>query len=88
MEKHLRFLQIKKIYSKGKKPFQAMRYHSLAVERDTMPSCLKITAQTKDGEIMGLCHIDHPTHAVQFHPESIMTSVGKRLIRNFLKGTL
>jgi len=82
------FTDEKKIFKGMKKPFQAMRYHSLAVERDTIPSCLKITAQTKDGEIMGLCHIDHPTQAVQFHPESIMTSVGKRLIRNFLKGTL
>lgn len=74
----------KKIYKNIKKPFTAMRYHSLAVDKDTIPRCLKITAQTRDGEIMGLCHADHPTQAVQFHPESIMTCVGKRLIRNFL----
>lgn len=80
------FADGKKIYKGIKKPFQAMRYHSLAVDKTTIPSCLKITAQTEDGEIMGLCHIDHPTQAVQFHPESIMTSVGKRLIRNFIQG--
>ena len=74
----------KNIYKGIKKPFQAMRYHSLAVDRNTLPACLKITAETKDREIMGLCHVDHPTQAVQFHPESIMTSVGKRLIRNFI----
>ncbi len=82
------FADEKNIYKGIKKPFQAMRYHSLAVDKKTMPACLKITAQTKDGEIMGFCHADHPTQAVQFHPESIMTSVGKRLIRNFLKGDL
>ncbi len=76
------------IYKGIKKPFQAMRYHSLAVDKKTIPACLKITAQTEDGEIMGLCHVDHPTQAVQFHPESIMTPVGKRLIRNFVKGAL
>jgi len=68
------------------KPFTAMRYHSLAIDKNTMPDCLEITATTEDGEIMGLRHIEHPTQGVQFHPESIMTSVGKRLIRNFLKG--
>ena len=74
----------KYIYKGIKKPFKAMRYHSLAVDKKTIPDCLKITAETKDGEIMGFCHVDHLTQAVQFHPESIMTSVGKRLIRNFL----
>ncbi|MCP4671207.1 MAG: aminodeoxychorismate/anthranilate synthase component II [Desulfobacula sp.] len=78
----------KNIYKGIKKPFQAMRYHSLAVDKKTMPACLKITAQTEDDEVMGLCHVDHPTQAVQFHPESIMTTVGKRLIRNFVKGVL
>ncbi len=82
------FTDEKKIFKRIKKPFKAMRYHSLAVDKKTIPACLKITAQTKDGEIMGLCHVDHPTQAVQFHPESIMTSVGKRLIRNFVKGDL
>jgi len=66
-------------------PFQAMRYHSLAVERDTLPACLKITAEAEDGEIMGIRHVDHPTEGIQFHPESIMTTIGKRLLRNFVK---
>lgn len=77
----------KNIYRGIKKPFQAMRYHSLAVDKNTIPACLKITAQTKDGEIMGLCHVKHPTQAVQFHPESIMTSVGKHLSELCIKYT-
>ena len=68
-------------------PFQAMRYHSLAVSRENLPACLEITAESEDGEIMGLRHRDHPTEGIQFHPESIMTPVGKRLLRNFLKST-
>ncbi|MFZ1986459.1 MAG: aminodeoxychorismate/anthranilate synthase component II [Desulfatitalea sp.] len=67
------------------KPFQAMRYHSLAVERDSLPACLKITAESEDGEIMGLRHTSHTTEGIQFHPESIMTTIGKRLLRNFVK---
>ena len=70
----------------GIKPnFQAMRYHSLAVERESLPECLVVSATAEDGEIMGLRHRDHPTEGIQFHPESIMTPVGKRLLRNFLK---
>lgn len=68
-----------------KAPFQAMRYHSLAVEPASLPDCLEITATADDGEIMGLRHRMHPTEGIQFHPESIMTPVGKRLLRNFLK---
>ncbi len=68
-------------------PFQAMRYHSLAVAREPLPACLEISAESEDGEIMGIRHRSHPTEGVQFHPESIMTSVGKRLLRNFLKMT-
>jgi anthranilate synthase/aminodeoxychorismate synthase-like glutamine amidotransferase len=68
-------------------PFEAMRYHSLAVERGSLPACLEVTAEAEDGEIMGLRHRRHPTEGVQFHPESIMTTVGKRLLRNFLKMT-
>jgi anthranilate synthase/aminodeoxychorismate synthase-like glutamine amidotransferase len=68
-------------------PFQAMRYHSLAVARAALPACLEITAEAEDGEVMGLRHRSHPTEGLQFHPESIMTSVGKRLLRNFLKMT-
>lgn len=68
-------------------PFQAMRYHSLAVARDPLPACLEISAESDDGEIMGLRHRSHPTEGVQFHPESIMTPAGKRILRNFLKMT-
>jgi anthranilate synthase/aminodeoxychorismate synthase-like glutamine amidotransferase len=68
-------------------PFQAMRYHSLAVARKPLPACLEVTAEAEDGEVMGLRHRSHPTEGVQFHPESIMTTVGKRLLRNILKMT-
>jgi anthranilate synthase/aminodeoxychorismate synthase-like glutamine amidotransferase len=73
------------VYSGIKKPFKAMRYHSLAVERKTLPDCLTITAESEDGEIMGIRHRTHMTEGLQFHPESIMTTIGKRLLRNFLK---
>jgi anthranilate synthase component II len=69
-------------------PFEAMRYHSLAVVRETVPDCLEITAETADGEIMGLRHKTHPTEGIQFHPESIMTPKGKRIIKNFLRLTV
>ncbi|MBF0258591.1 MAG: aminodeoxychorismate/anthranilate synthase component II [Desulfamplus sp.] len=75
------------IFKGMKKPFAAMRYHSLAVSEETLPPCLVVTAKTDDGEIMGLRHVDHLTFGVQFHPESIMTVVGKRLIRNFIEET-
>ncbi len=75
----------KGVYTGIKSPFQAMRYHSLAVERETLPDCLEITSESEDGEIMGLRHREHLTEGIQFHPESIMTPVGKRLLRNFLK---
>jgi len=65
-------------------PFTAMRYHSLAVERDTLPACLEICAESEDGEIMGLRHREHHTWGIQFHPESIMTPKGKRILKNFL----
>jgi anthranilate synthase/aminodeoxychorismate synthase-like glutamine amidotransferase len=68
------------------RPFSVMRYHSLAVRESDLPGCLKITARSDDGEIMGIRHTDHQTQGVQFHPESFMTTVGKRLIRNFIKG--
>lgn len=74
------------IYQGINKPFTVMRYHSLAVQESDLPDCLMVTARTKDGEIMGLRHKEHPTQGVQFHPESFMTTVGKRLIRNFIKG--
>jgi len=66
-------------------PFEATRYHSLIVERKTLPDCLEITAWTKEKEIMGLKHKDYPVWGVQFHPESILTKAGKDILRNFLK---
>jgi anthranilate synthase component II len=74
----------KRLFKGITKPFPAMRYHSLAVSRDHLPPCLEVTAQTDDGEIMGIRHREHPTEGIQFHPESIMTPVGKRLLRNFI----
>jgi anthranilate synthase/aminodeoxychorismate synthase-like glutamine amidotransferase len=65
-------------------PFEATRYHSLLVKRETFPSALEITAETAEGEIMGLRHREFPIHGVQFHPESILTLEGKRLLENFL----
>jgi len=66
-------------------PFEATRYHSLIVKRDTLPDVLEITAETAEGEIMGLRHKSLPVHGVQFHPESILTTEGKRLLQNFLE---
>ncbi len=66
-------------------PFEATRYHSLIVRRETFPESLEITAETAEGEIMGLRHKELPLWGVQFHPESILTTHGKDLIRNFLK---
>ncbi|MBN2704427.1 MAG: aminodeoxychorismate/anthranilate synthase component II [Pontiellaceae bacterium] len=65
-------------------PFDATRYHSLIIERDSLPDCLEITAWTAEGEIMGVQHKEHPVHGVQFHPESILTREGKKLLQNFL----
>ena len=66
-------------------PFEATRYHSLLVKRETFPDCLEITAETAEGEIMGLRHKELPLWGVQFHPESILTTYGKELFANFLK---
>lgn len=65
--------------------FRATRYHSLSLERETLPDCLDITAETEDGVIMGLSHRDHEIHGVQFHPESIASEHGHRLLKNFLR---
>lgn len=65
-------------------PFDAIRYHSLLVERASLPDVLEITAETAEGEIMGLQHKTLPVHGVQFHPESILTQDGKRILQNFL----
>ncbi len=77
----------KEIYQGIASPFQAMRYHSLAVSREGLPDCLQVTAESEDGEVMGIRHREHPTEGIQFHPESIMTPAGKRLLRNFLNKT-
>jgi len=68
-------------------PFAATRYHSLLIERSTLPACLEVTAWTAEGEIMGVRHRDLPVWGVQFHPESILTVEGKQLLRNFLEMT-
>jgi len=80
-----------RIYHRGKgvfkglpNPFEATRYHSLAVEETSLPRCLEVTARTKDGEIMGLQHRRYKVYGVQFHPESILTGCGKQLRKNFL----
>lgn len=65
-------------------PFEATRYHSLLVERETIPSCLAVSAETAEGEIMGVRHRSYPVEGVQFHPESILTGAGKALLANFL----
>ena len=64
--------------------FEATRYHSLIVERDSLPGCFDVTAKTEDGVIMGLQHREHPVHGVQFHPESIASEHGHDILRNFL----
>jgi anthranilate synthase/aminodeoxychorismate synthase-like glutamine amidotransferase len=66
-------------------PFEATRYHSLLVKRETFPAILKITAETAEKEVMGLRHREYPLHGVQFHPESILTLEGKKLLTNFLR---
>ena len=66
-------------------PFDATRYHSLLVEKKSVPACLEVTADTAEGEIMGLRHREFPVHGVQFHPESILSKEGKDLLANFLK---
>lgn len=69
-------------------PFTAMRYHSLAGERDSIPDCLEVTAvSTDDGEVMGVRHKKYPIEGVQFHPESILCEYGKLIIKNFIEGT-
>lgn len=72
------------IYHHLPNPFEATRYHSLIIRRESMPDDLQITAWTQEGEIMGVRHKSFPVEGVQFHPESILTQVGKDLLRNFL----
>ncbi len=72
------------IFTRLPTPFKATRYHSLVVERASLPDCLEITAELSDGTIMGLAHRDLPIHGVQFHPESIASEHGHQLLKNFL----
>jgi len=75
------------VYRDVENPFVATRYHSLVGDRATMPSCLKITAESlDDGEVMSVRHVKYPIEGVQFHPESILTTVGKTFLKNFLEG--
>ncbi len=66
-------------------PYTVTRYHSLAIERDTLPECLEVTAETEDGEIMAVAHKELPVFGVQFHPESVLSDYGHELFNNFLK---
>ena len=68
--------------------FIATRYHSLVVERESLPECLAVTAQSEDGEIMGLRHRGLPVEGVQFHPEALLTEHGHRMLQNFLEGRM
>ncbi len=77
----------KAIFKGVRNPFNATRYHSLAGERESIPDCLEITAESvEDGEIMGIRHKEYPIYGVQFHPESILCEDGKLMIKNFLEG--
>ena len=75
----------KSIFRDLDSPFRAGRYHSLIVERESLPACLEVSAETRDGVIMGLRHREKRIEGVQFHPESILTPAGKKLLRNFLQ---
>jgi anthranilate synthase/aminodeoxychorismate synthase-like glutamine amidotransferase len=74
----------KELFQDMPDPFAATRYHSLVIKRDTLPDCLEITAESDEGEIMGVRHKTHPIWGVQFHPESILTENGRTLLKNFL----
>ena len=77
----------KRLFKGVENPLEATRYHSLVGDRETLPPCLKITAESiDDGEIMGVRHVKYPIEGIQFHPESILTTSGKRIIKNFLEG--
>ncbi|KYC90705.1 aminodeoxychorismate/anthranilate synthase component II [Bacillus amyloliquefaciens] len=75
----------KTIFKGLQNPLVATRYHSLIVKADTLPDCFTVSAQTKEGEIMAIRHNELPVEGVQFHPESIMTSFGKEMLRNFIE---
>ncbi|MDP6791363.1 MAG: aminodeoxychorismate/anthranilate synthase component II [Arenicellales bacterium] len=75
----------KSIFNEIPTPFQATRYHSLVVEESSLPDCFKITARADDSQIMGIAHREHPVFGVQFHPESILTQYGHKMLHNFLR---
>ena len=77
--------QLRGVFKDLAEPLEATRYHSLIVRRESLPDSLVITAETDDGEIMGLQHRQFPIHGVQFHPESILTTEGRKLLANFLR---
>jgi anthranilate synthase component 2 len=77
----------KGVFSELPDPFVATRYHSLVVQRESLPACLEVTAQAEDGEIMGLRHRSLPVEGVQFHPEAMLTEHGHKMLQNFLQGT-
>lgn len=77
----------KGVFKSVNSPMSVVRYHSLAIENSTLPTCLEVSARAPDGEIMGVRHREFQIEGVQFHPESIMTFGGKRLLANFLEGT-
>ena len=76
------------IFNELPSPFQATRYHSLVVDESTLPDCFVVTARADDGQIMGIAHREDPVVGVQFHPESILTQYGHKLLHNFLQQTL
>jgi len=76
----------KGVFASLPEEFTATRYHSLVVERESLPDCLTVTAQSEDGEIMGLRHRELPVEGVQFHPEALLTEHGHRMLQNFLEG--
>lgn len=76
------------LFSGIKSPFTAIRYHSLVIASATLPQCLEVTAKSEDNEIMAVRHRQHPTVGIQFHPESILTPSGKRILKNFLEQEL
>jgi anthranilate/para-aminobenzoate synthase component II len=67
-------------------PFTAGRYHSLLLKKETIPECLKVTAETEDGLVMAVKHRELPVYGVQFHPESVITPCGKKILENFVRG--
>ena len=80
--------EVRGVFNGLPQPLTATRYHSLIAERDSLPDCLEVTAETEEGEIMGLRHRELPIWGVQFHPESILTEHGHTMMQNFLDLTV